>query len=142
MGDPVTPIKENRSEMGVNPSSSSSTSSSLLNLPSNMSRSALSLETPSSSSSSSSPSSSRSHIDRLLGVGINPSPSRTIYSDRFIPSRSASNFALFDISPSSNSSSEGREDGSGTYATLLRTVLFGPDLGVVSPITPEKSAYF
>ncbi|KAJ4956183.1 hypothetical protein NE237_012966 [Protea cynaroides] len=138
MGDSATPPSENRSGTGV-PPSSSSTSSSLLNIPSNMSRSALTLETPSSSSSSSS---SKSRIDRLVGAGYHPSPSKTIYSDRFIPSRSASNFALFDISPSSNSSSEGREDGSGTYATLLKTVLFGPDSGVVSPITPEKQAGF
>ncbi|KAK1324502.1 Protein FIZZY-RELATED 2 [Acorus calamus] len=72
-------------------------------------------------------------------------PGRPIYSDRFIPSRSGSNFALFDLStpsPSSSSSSPStatREDGSsGTYSALLRTVLFGPDCGVVSPSTPEK----
>ncbi|URE40188.1 WD domain, G-beta repeat [Musa troglodytarum] len=49
------------------------------------------------------------------------SSSRTIYSDRFIPSRSGSNFSLFDLSlppsaSSSSSSDAGREDGSGGYA--------------------------
>ncbi|KAK1297528.1 Protein FIZZY-RELATED 2 [Acorus calamus] len=78
---------------------------------------------------------------------------RTIYSDRFIPSRSGSNFALFDLSPPSTSSSSSSpstiadggsggaptNDGSSAYSALLRTVLFGPDCGVVSPSTPEKS---
>ncbi|MFQ6651343.1 hypothetical protein Gotur_023702 [Gossypium turneri] len=39
-------------------------------------------------------------INRMIGSNYNNSPSRTIYSDRFIPSRSGSNFALFDISNS------------------------------------------
>lgn len=75
--------------------------------------------------------------------------SRIIYSDRFIPSRTGSNFALFDLCPSpplgsSSSSSRrspggGREDGSGAYSALLRSVLFGSDTGgnVVPPTTPE-----
>ncbi|MBA0703195.1 hypothetical protein Goari_020433 [Gossypium aridum] len=43
-------------------------------------------------------------INRMIGSNYNNSPSRTIYSDRFIPSRSDSNFALFDIfnSPASD----------------------------------------
>ncbi|KAF9614850.1 hypothetical protein IFM89_020947 [Coptis chinensis] len=120
------------------PESPSITSQSL-NLPANMSRPNLSLQTPSSSSSSS----SSSHIDRLLNIGYNNrSPSRTIYSDRFIPSRSSSNFALFELSPNSNST-DNKEDGSGTYQTLLKTVMFGPDIsgGVISPITPEKQMF-
>ncbi|KAF8413084.1 hypothetical protein HHK36_001060 [Tetracentron sinense] len=125
MDDSATPSMVNQS--GIRKLSSSS-----LNLPPHISANALSVETCSSSSSSS------SHVDRLVGVGYHPSPSRTIYSDRFIPSRSGSNFALFDISPSSNSSADGREDGSGAYATLIRTALFGPDYGVVSPVNPEK----
>ncbi|WOL00150.1 protein FIZZY-RELATED 2 [Canna indica] len=74
------------------------------------------------------------------------SSSRTIYSDRFIPSRAGSNFALFDLSPppssaaSSSSLDTGREDGSGAYATLLRTALFGPDQGVAPPATPDSSS--
>ncbi|KAK1283581.1 Protein FIZZY-RELATED 2 [Acorus calamus] len=32
-------------------------------------------------------------------------------------------------------------DGSSAYSALLRTVLFGPDCGVVSPSTPEKSPH-
>nr|DAD18721.1 TPA_asm: hypothetical protein HUJ06_020184 [Nelumbo nucifera] len=135
MEDPLIPSIDDRSGRRT-PSSSSNFStpsfSSQLNLPSGMSRSALSLEISPSSR----------HIDRMVGVGYRPSPSRTIYSDRFIPSRSGSNFALFHLSPSSNSCTEGREDGSGTYATLLRTVLLGPDSGVVSPVTHEKQAGF
>lgn len=119
MDDPTTPSTTNPSALR---------SSSGLNLPSTMSKTPLSLEpvTPST------------HIERMISVGYQPSPSRTIYSDRFIPSRTGSNFALFDISPSANSPAEGREDGSGAYATLLRTALFGPDAGVCSPGTPDK----
>ncbi|KAL5727784.1 B-type cell cycle switch protein ccs52A [Ranunculus cassubicifolius] len=118
------------------PSIQNQSRTSSLNLPSNISRTNLSLDLGSSPSSSSS--STMSRVDRLVGVGYHPSPSRTIYSDRFIPSRTGSNFALFNISPNKN---EGKEDGSsGTYATLLRSVMFGPDSGgVVSPVTPEKS---
>ncbi|XP_074592696.1 B-type cell cycle switch protein ccs52A-like [Curcuma longa] len=62
---------------------------------------------------------------------------RTVYSDRFIPSRAGSNFALFGVSspPSAASSDAGREDGSGAYASLLRAVLFGAD----QPATPDLS---
>ncbi|KAK4374424.1 hypothetical protein RND71_005101 [Anisodus tanguticus] len=63
-----------------------------------------------------------------------PSPSRSIYSDRFIPSRSSSNFALFDL-PLSNK--EDSNSSSNAYTCLLRTALFGPV--VVSPVTPEKN---
>nr|AVZ23618.1 cell cycle switch protein 52 A1 [Eriobotrya japonica] len=76
------------------------------------------------------------HIDRLINFNHHQSPSRTIYSDRFIPSRSGSNFPLFDIS---NTPSEGRDDSSSAYGTLLRAALFGPDSGgVIPPATPEK----
>lgn len=78
------------------------------------------------------------HIDRMINSNYYKSPSRTIYSDRFIPSRSGSKFALFDIPTPTNSAAEGREDSSSAYHTLLRTALFGPDAGVVSPGTPEK----
>ncbi|XP_054825177.1 protein FIZZY-RELATED 1-like [Prosopis cineraria] len=78
------------------------------------------------------------HVDRMINSNHYKSPSRTIYSDRFIPSRSASKFALFDISTPTNSPLEGREDSSSAYTTLLRTALFGPDVGVISPVTPEK----
>lgn len=68
-----------------------------------------------------------SRINRLINANQSPSPSRSIYSDRFIPSRSGSNFALFDlVSPSPS-----KEDGAGSYATLLRAAMFGPE-------TPEK----
>lgn len=77
-----------------------------------------------------------------------PSPSRSQYSDRFIPSRSGSNlkgFALLDKSSPSPSaagkSGDGREDGSAeAYSSLLRTELFGPNAGTLSPATPEKAA--
>ena len=69
------------------------------------------------------------------------SPLRTIYSDWFIPSRSGSNFALFDlVSPKASSTAEGREDTSSAYATLLYAALFGPKTsdGVAFPTTPNK----
>ncbi|CAG7887346.1 unnamed protein product [Brassica rapa] len=68
-----------------------------------------------------------SRINRLINANQSPSPSRSIYSDRFIPSRSGSNFALFDLA----SPSPSKEDGAGSYATLLRAAMFGPE-------TPEK----
>lgn len=75
------------------------------------------------------------HVERMINSNHYTSPSRTIYSDRFIPSRSASKFALFDI----NTTTEGRDDSSSAYTSLLRTALFGPDAaGVAGPITPEK----
>ncbi|KAM1024804.1 hypothetical protein ACFX13_038655 [Malus domestica] len=103
-----------------------SSSSSQLNTPPTMLRTPQALQslTPSR------------HIDRLINFNHHQSPSRTIYSDRFIPSRSGSNFPLFDIS---NTPSEGRDDSSSAYGTLLRAALFGPDArGVVPPATPEK----
>ena len=92
-----------------------------LNLPSRMSDSSLHLENLPSRTM---------HINRMINSNYNHSPSRTIYSDRFIPSRSGSNFALFDIS-NSPTPAEGKEDGSGSYNSLLRAALFGPD-------TPDK----
>ncbi|XP_076950196.1 B-type cell cycle switch protein ccs52A-like [Bidens hawaiensis] len=67
-----------------------------------------------------------------------PSPSRTIYSDRFIPCRSSSNFALFDISTPTPPPppSAGGGSSSAAYTALLRTALFGSDLGY--PGTPDK----
>lgn len=92
-----------------------------LNVPSTMSLSSL---TPPSK-----------HISRMINSNHHQSPSRTIYSDRFIPSRSSSNFDLFNISqPSPNSSpavDSHKDDNSGTYTALLRAALFGPE-------TPDK----
>lgn len=93
------------------------------------------MDNSSSSSSSSSQSQAQQqqhdHVDRLINAnGLYKSPSRTICSDRFIPCRSSSKFALFELSsppPSSDSSSA-------AYNNLLRTALFGPD----APITPDK----
>lgn len=68
-----------------------------------------------------------------------PSSSNTVYSDRFIPSHTGSNFALFELAHSTSSSSpspEGdrvssrtRYDSSGAYAAALRSVMFGLDDG-------------
>lgn len=89
--------------------------------------------TPASSSNLENAPSRSAHIGRILNFSHSSSPSRPIYSDRFIPSRSGSNFALFDIS-NSPTSSEGKDDASGTYTTLLRAALFGPD-------TPDKKDF-
>lgn len=77
------------------------------------------------------------HIERMLNVNhYHRSPSRTIYSDRFIPSRSGSNFGLFDIKSPTNSQTD---DTSSAYTTLLRATLFGPDsAGVIPPATPDR----
>lgn len=105
-----------------------------LNLPPGMSRNTLCISTPGA---------------RAGGQMVStPSPSRSQYSDRFIPSRSGSNlkgFALLDKSSPSPSaagkSGDGREDGSAeAYSSLLRTELFGPNAGTLSPATPEKAA--
>ncbi|KAG7620146.1 WD40 repeat [Arabidopsis suecica] len=92
-------------------------SDSQLNLPPSMNRPTVSLE---------------SRINRLIDSNHYHSPSKPIYSDRFIPSRSGSNFALFDLASSSPNKKDGKEDGAGSYASLLKTALFGP-------VTPEKS---
>ncbi|KAJ0264821.1 Protein FIZZY-RELATED 2 [Hirschfeldia incana] len=84
----------------------------LINLPPSMNRPTVSLETQ--------------RINRLIDSNRYHSPSKPIYSDRFIPSRSGSNFDLFGLEPS-----PGKEDGPGSYAGMLKTVMFGPD-------TPEK----
>ncbi|KAJ6695548.1 CELL DIVISION CYCLE 20 CDC20 FIZZY -RELATED [Salix koriyanagi] len=84
-----------------------------------------------------SPSSSE-HVNRLVNSNHYISPSRPIYSDRFIPCRSSSNFALFNISMPSQSATAGsspgdggKEDNPSAYAALLRNALFGPQ-------TPDK----
>jgi len=71
-------------------------------------------------------SSQHNHVKRMLDSNRFKSPSKTIYSDRFIPSRSASNFALFNLTPST-------EDGCSCspYGSALRSALFGPS-------TPNK----
>ncbi|KAK3434469.1 protein FIZZY-RELATED 2 [Eucalyptus grandis] len=115
-----------------------------LNLPPTMPRDALALEAPTPPSD---------HVSRMINSAHSQSPSRAIYSDRFIPSRSGSNFAFFGIrsspspqsascccSSSSSSSSasspaaaaaaasESKEEASSsTYNALLRAALFGPD---------------
>ncbi|CAD6209313.1 unnamed protein product [Miscanthus lutarioriparius] len=72
-----------------------------------------------------------------------PTPaSRTIYSDRFIPSRTGSNLALFDLAPSPSAASShegcpaassGSAPAASPYCALLRAALFGPD-------TPDRVA--
>ncbi|KAG4972968.1 hypothetical protein AAZX31_11G027100 [Glycine max] len=68
------------------------------------------------------------HVQRLIKSNRYKSPSKTIYSNRFIPSRSGSNFDFFNLPPSSSS-----EDSCSCspYSTALRSALFGPD-------TPDK----
>lgn len=114
------------SPLGVSPPHSSP-----LNPPPDVSRASFSLDNRT-------PSSASRHVERMINSNHYSTPSRTIYSDRFIPSRSGSKFALFDISLPTNSPAEGREDSSSTYTALLRAALFGPDAGVISPITPDK----
>ncbi|KFK27450.1 hypothetical protein AALP_AA8G384300 [Arabis alpina] len=101
-------------EVDEDPPSSTSTTTCLLNLPPSMSRPTVSLET---------------RINRLIDSNHYHSPSKPIYSDRFIPSRSGSNFALFGLDSSPNK--DKKEDSAGSYAGLLKTALFGP-------VTPDK----
>lgn len=105
-----------------NPQSPSSSSSSKPNQPLGSSRSDL-LHTP-------------SRRLYLSPSSSSPSP-RVIYSDRFIPSRLGSNFALFDIASPSGGEG-GKEHSSSPYATILRTVIFGSDHGIVPPATPDR----
>ncbi|KAE8783395.1 protein FIZZY-RELATED 2-like [Hordeum vulgare] len=49
--------------------------------------------------------------------------SRTVYSDRFIPSHTGSNLALFDLTPAPSVGSVAPSP----YCALLRVALFGPD---------------
>ncbi|KAG1337861.1 protein FIZZY-RELATED 3 [Cocos nucifera] len=72
------------------------------------------------------------------------SPSKTTYSDRFIPLRSSSrlqNFALVE------KSSPVKEGGNEAYSRLLRTELFGADsvpcspAGQGSPMSPSKNLF-
>lgn len=68
-----------------------------------------------------------------------PSYSRTIYSDRFIPSRSSSNFSLFSLPNSTLPNSDGTNSA---YTTLLKSALFGPEcvggFDGFQPLTPER----
>ncbi|KAL2543812.1 Protein FIZZY-RELATED 2 [Forsythia ovata] len=79
---------------------------------------------------------------KLVSSSYSPSPSRTIYSDRFIPCRSSSNFALFDL-PSSSNNASSSDDSNSAYNTLLKTALFGPECvggaNAFNQLTPEKS---
>lgn len=108
-----------------------------LNLPIGMSRDALHLDTIARRSWQGSGSPMKGM------VASTSSPTRTSYSDRFIPSRSSSNltgFALLDRSPSGANiaqSNDNREDGGAAYSMLLRSELFGQEAN--SPATPEKS---
>ncbi|CAM6105772.1 unnamed protein product [Calypogeia fissa] len=112
-----------------------------LNLPAGMSLDSLRLETRMSRLGPGSPM-KQSLANSSLPA---PSPTRTSYSDRFIPSRSSSNltnFSLLDRSPSGANSAhtnDNREDGAAAYSQLLRTELFGPEAGSLSPATPEKA---
>ena len=70
------------------------------------------------------------------------SPSKTTYSDRFIPCRSSSrlqNFALVEMP------SPAKEGGNDAYSRLLRSELFGAEVcspsGQASPISPNKNLF-
>ncbi|XP_020217911.1 protein FIZZY-RELATED 1 [Cajanus cajan] len=71
-------------------------------------------------------SSQHEHVKRMINSDRYKSPSKTIYSDRFIPCRSASNFPLFDLPASEDTC------GCSPYGNALRTALFGPN-------TPDKT---
>nr|XP_024389964.1 protein FIZZY-RELATED 3-like [Physcomitrium patens]PNR44292.1 hypothetical protein PHYPA_016676 [Physcomitrium patens] len=110
-----------------------------LNLPVGMSRDALHLDTIARRSWQG----SASPMKQGISSAATSSPTRTSYSDRFIPSRSSSNltgFALLDRSPSGLNIAQlndVREDGGAAYSMLLRSELFGQE--AASPATPEKS---
>ncbi|GBG84131.1 hypothetical protein CBR_g38006 [Chara braunii] len=125
---------------------------STINLPTGMTREAMRLDTGTTvprplrfgvgsplKSVTSSVTSGSSGVTSLTSA----SPTKTTYSDRFIPSRSASNltgFALLDKSPTGNGvvySMDQREDGAAAYSMLLRSELLGADS---APTTPDKSA--
>ncbi|KAL3619346.1 B-type cell cycle switch protein ccs52A [Castilleja foliolosa] len=95
------------------------------------------MEIPSTSTSTSTSSEEpKTPTPKLFSSYRRPSTSRTIYGDRFIPSRSSSNFALFDLpNPSSQASSD---DSNSAYINLLKSALFGPECGF-DPLTPDKS---
>ncbi|CAN8246420.1 unnamed protein product [Cochlearia groenlandica] len=97
--------------MEEDPPDFNQTKKKTMNLPPSMNRPTVSLET---------------RINRLIDSNHYHSPSKPIYSDRFIPSISGSNFALFGLDPSPKT-----DGGAGSYAGLLRTALFGP-------VTPDK----
>ncbi|KAL9242853.1 hypothetical protein vseg_016812 [Gypsophila vaccaria] len=96
-------------------------------------------------------------INRMLNATHTPSPSRTILTDRFIPSRSSSHFSLFSVSsaalspksPSPATSAAGggggfggggRAEGEGAYTAMIKAALFGPESGSMYPGTPERGA--
>ncbi|KAG6550819.1 hypothetical protein Mapa_007615 [Marchantia paleacea] len=114
-----------------------------LNLPAGMSLDSLRLDTTMRMSRLGPGSPMKQALGNSSTVG--PSPTRTSYSDRFIPSRSSSNltnYALLDRSSSGlhpAHNSDNREDGAAAYSLLLRTELFGAEAGALSPATPEKS---
>ncbi|KAL3645624.1 B-type cell cycle switch protein ccs52A [Castilleja foliolosa] len=107
------------------------------------------METPSTSintntSKNTLPASPKTPAPKLFCPYRRPSCSRTIYGDRFIPSRSSSNFALFGL-PNSNSQASS-SDSNSTYTNLLKSALFGPECvtGVngFHPLTPDKPGSF
>ncbi|KAL8141698.1 hypothetical protein V2J09_014730 [Rumex salicifolius] len=127
MDDPATPRKPSVSPANPN-----------LNIPASMDLPSLSTAITGISEP---PTPSPVHYERLINSNHNISPSRPIYTDRFIPSRTGSNFSLFHISSPSAAASgaDGREESpSKTYVALLRAALFGPEFGPVSPGTPGK----
>ncbi|KAL5973358.1 Protein FIZZY-RELATED 3 [Asimina triloba] len=101
-----------------------------LNLPAGMSQTSLHLDTLSPSFPSL--------------ANTSPSPSKTTYSDRFIPCRSSSRLQCFALLEKSSPAKEGGNDA---YARLLKRELFGVDsapgspAGKDSPMSPNKNIF-
>ncbi|XP_021735944.1 protein FIZZY-RELATED 2-like [Chenopodium quinoa] len=117
---------------------SSSSKPYLINHPSKIARPSLSLDKKIDEG----PTTPSQIIDRMINSNHYPSPSRTILSDRFIPSRTSSNFSLFNLTPSPSSKNQPdgarSEESPSAYTSLLRAALFGPDSGSFFPGTPDK----
>lgn len=97
------------------------------------------MESPSTSTATADP---RAEAGKLAVSSVCRRPaSATAYGDRFIPSRSSSNFALFNLPNSSTS-----DGNSSAYTSLLKSALFGPQcvggVDFFQPLAPEKFRRF
>ncbi|GAQ84038.1 Anaphase promoting complex Cdc20 subunits [Klebsormidium nitens] len=134
--EPASPRGENPSSAFPPPSPSVSPTRNRLNLPPGMSRDTLQLNVdrqgPPLERRDSAPLQSITSLVFTVPNASNPtvSPTRVSYSDRFIPSRSASDlskFALIDKSSNGVTLLDSREDGAAAYSSLLRAELLGGD---------------
>lgn len=97
------------------------------------------MESPSTSTATADP---RAPAGKLVVSSVYRRPSSAAaYGDSFIPSRSSSNFALFNL-PNSTTS----DGNSSAYTTLLKSALFGPQcvggVNFFQPLAPEKFRRF